>query len=60
MREVIISLLGEYTPLLDENDNIIGGLAGLDYTWIVGAILFIVAFIGVILILRTLLHLIFK
>lgn len=60
MREVITSLLGEYKPLVDENENIVGGLAGLDFTWIVGAILFIVAFIGVILILRTLLHLIFK
>lgn len=60
MKEVIISLLGEYTPRTFEDGTPIGGLASLDYEWIVGAVLFVVAFIGTILILRTLLHLVFK
>lgn len=60
MKDIVIQLLGEYTPKVYEDGTPIGGLASLDYEWIVGAVLFVVAFIGTILILRTLLHLVFK
>lgn len=40
MKEVIIQLLGEYQTKTDEAGNLIGGLAGLDYEWIIGAFLF--------------------
>lgn len=46
MKDLIISLLGEYTTKTDASGNLIGGLAGLDYEWIIGA----VAFVGITLI----------
>lgn len=43
MKELIISLLGEYQTKTDAAGNLIGGLAGLDYEWIIGALCFAVA-----------------
>lgn len=42
MKDIIIDLIGEYSPLLDENDQIIQGLSGIDFTWIVSAICFMI------------------
>lgn len=43
MKDLIISLLGEYQTKTDAAGNLIGGLAGLDYEWIIGAACFCVA-----------------
>lgn len=59
MKEVIISLLGEYTPVVNEDGSPIGGLASLDYEWLLGAVCFVVGLIGIILLLRTLLNKLF-
>ena len=40
MKDLIISLLGEYQTKTDSSGNLIGGLAGLDYEWIIGALCF--------------------
>lgn len=40
MKDLIINLLGEYQTKTDEAGNLIGGLAGLDYEWIIGALCF--------------------
>ena len=60
MRELIVELLGEYTPVTQENGDIIGGLASLDYTWLVGAACFCIMLVGVLCILRTMFKGIFK
>lgn len=56
MRDIIINLLGEYTPLTGPDGEFIGGLASIDFTWIVGATLFVIALIGVFCLTRTLLR----
>lgn len=60
MREIIVELLGEYTPVTQENGDIIGGLASLDYTWLVGAACFCIMLVGTLCILRTMFKGIFK
>jgi len=57
MRDLIVSLLGEYKPSLLPDGTAVGGLYSLDLTWITGALAFIISLIGVILLLRTLLNL---
>lgn len=57
MRDLIISLLGEYTPSTAPDGSVVGGLYSLDLTWIVGAVVFVIAFTGCIILLRTLLNL---
>lgn len=53
MRDIIISLLGEYKPSLSPDGVFIGGLASLDFTWLVGAFSFLICLVGCILLLRT-------
>lgn len=60
MRDLIVDLLGEYTPTVGENGEILGGLYSLDFTWLVGAFCFCAMLIGVLCILRTMLKGIFK
>lgn len=55
MRDLITTLLGEYTPTVGEDGTFIGGLASIDFTWIVGAVCFIIMLLGVISLLRVLL-----
>lgn len=40
MRDLIIQILGEYTPSLSPDGEVLGGLYSLDFTWIAGAVLF--------------------
>lgn len=60
MADVVVQVLGEYQPKmqtvqeLDSAGNVIAtsteyvpGLAGLDYHWITGAVLFIVFLLGI-------------
>lgn len=42
MKDIIIQLFGEYTPITTENGEIIGGLAGIDYPYIIGALCFLI------------------
>lgn len=55
MRELIVSLLGEYTPSLLPDGTPIGGVYSLDLTWIVGAVCFVVLLLGMISLIRILL-----
>lgn len=55
MREVIVELLGEYTPNLLPDGSAIGGLYSIDFTWIVGAIAFLMLLMGFLWLLRILL-----
>lgn len=59
MKAIIVQLLGEYTPKVYEDGTPMGGLASLDYEWIVGAVCFVVGLIGVILLIRTLMNKLF-
>lgn len=56
MRSLVVSILGNYQPVLDNNGNNIGGLASLDYEWLVGAALFCIMLVGTICILRTMIR----
>ena len=40
MKELIIEILGEYQPVLNPDGSNLGGLASLDYEWLMGAFLF--------------------
>lgn len=40
MKEMIIDILGQYTPVTYPDGSPMGGLASLDYEWLVGALLF--------------------
>lgn len=42
MRDLIVSIMGEYQPSLSPDGKVLGGLYSLDLTWIVGAICFII------------------
>lgn len=55
MKEIIIQLLGEYTPNLGPNGEVLGGLYSLDLSWVVGAVAFIVLLLGMLSLLRILL-----
>lgn len=59
MRDLIIELLGEYTPTLTDDGQMLGGLASLDFTWLCGAACFVIMLIGVLGILRTMMKGIF-
>lgn len=48
IKDILISLFGEYEPLLDSNEEIITTIAGLDYPYILSVILFIVCVYGVL------------
>lgn len=52
MRDIIVELLGEYSPTTN-NGEFIGGLASIDFTWICGALCFIIMLIGTLGIIRT-------
>lgn len=56
MRDIIISILGEYTPNVSTTTGkVLGGIESLDFTWIVGAILFLICVWSVFKILGVLL-----
>lgn len=55
LRDFIVSLLGEYEPLYNVNDDPLVGLAGVDWPWVIGAACFVVMLLGVISVLRVLL-----
>lgn len=55
MRDLITSLLGEYTPTLLPDGTAVGGLYSIDFTWIVGAVCFVICLWGVFSLVRVLL-----
>lgn len=55
MRDIIVSIFGEYEALV-VNDNLIGGLAGLDYEWLAGVVLFAIALFSLFKLLGVLLN----
>ena len=60
MRDLIVEIIGEYKPSLTEDGQMLGGLASIDFTWLVGATCFVIMLIGTLAILRTILKGIFK
>lgn len=60
MKELIIQLLGEYTPKTYPDGSPMGGLASLDYEWLVGATLFGICILIVIKCISSLLVAAFK
>ena len=46
MQSVLTSLFGAYAPLVDEAGAYVSGLAGVDWPWIFGVVLFIVCLKG--------------
>lgn len=59
LRQFIIDTLGHYELVYDANENLVGGIAGLNFEWLFTAFLFGAAFIGSILIGRTLIRALF-
>lgn len=55
MRDVIVNLLGEYTPSLSPDGEVVGGLYSIDLTWVVGAVAFLILLLGMISLIRILL-----
>lgn len=55
MRDFIVQLLGEYKPSLLPDGTAVGGLYSLDFTWIVGAVAFLICLFGAISLIRILL-----
>lgn len=55
MRDIIVELLGEYTPSLGPEGEVLGGLYSLDLTWILGAVCFVILLLGMVSFLRILL-----
>lgn len=56
MRSLVISVLGEYQPVINEAGDPIGGLASLDYTWLAGAAFFGIMLVGTVCVLRTMMR----
>lgn len=42
MKNLLIPLLGEYELQYTVDGKLVGGLAGLDYAWLFGALIFVV------------------
>lgn len=57
--QFVYDIFGEYEPLYDNNNNVIGGVAGLNYPWLVSAFLFCAGFIGIICLGRTVIRCLF-
>lgn len=55
MRDIIVSIFGEYEVLI-VNDNLVGGLAGLDYEWLAGLGLFAISLFSLFKLLGVLLN----
>lgn len=49
IKEILIMIVGEYTPTLSPDGEVLGGIFSLDFAWIFGALLVIIAFISVVL-----------
>lgn len=60
MKDVIISLLGEYTPRVSYEGEALSGLATLDYEWLIGALMFGVMTIIIVKCISSLLVAAFK
>ena len=43
MKQAITAVLGEYTPTIGASGEVLQGAANLDWQWIAGAIVFVVA-----------------
>lgn len=56
MRDLIISILGEYQPTLSPNGEVLGGLYSLDFTWLVGAAVFVIFVYSVLRIINSLIN----
>lgn len=54
MAELIKAILGEYQFKYAPDGGLIGGLAGLDYEWLFGALLFLICLVFVFCMIRTL------
>lgn len=54
MRDLMVKIFGEY-QLQYNGENLVGGIAGLDYAWLLGAALFAIAFYGLFRLLGVLL-----
>lgn len=53
MISIINNLFGVYTPLVDSAGNYVTGLAGVDWPWIFGALLFAITLISCFKIIGT-------
>lgn len=42
MKQLLINLFGQYTPLTDSNGDIITSIAGIDFPWIFGILIFVI------------------
>lgn len=40
MKDLLFTLFGEYEPILNSDGEIIQGLSGIDYPWILGVLIF--------------------
>lgn len=60
IRDLIIQILGEYSPSLSPSGEVLGGLFSLDLTWIVGAAAFLLMLYfcgkGLLVVLKGLFH----
>ncbi len=56
MRDLIISILGEYQPNLSPDGEVLGGLYSLDFTWLVGAVVFVIFVYSVLRIINSLIN----
>lgn len=53
MRDFIILILGEYQPNLSPEGTVLGGLYSLDFTWITGAVVFVIFVYSVLRIINS-------
>lgn len=56
MRDLIIAILGEYQPVLSPEGKVLGGLYSLDFTWLVGAVTFVIFVYSVLRIINSLIN----
>lgn len=56
LRDYIVSFIGEYTPTLSPDGEVLGGLYSIDFTWIFAAVCFCIMLVGVLCILRTMIR----
>lgn len=43
MKDAITAVLGEYSQTLGASGEVVGGVANLDWNWIIGAVIFVLA-----------------
>lgn len=42
MKTAVVNLLGEYELQYTQDNKLVGGLAGLDYEWLIGALIVVI------------------